>query len=42
MVGGTLAVDKGEGCYLYTTDGRKFLDFTSASPSPHWGIATRM
>jgi acetylornithine/N-succinyldiaminopimelate aminotransferase len=24
-----LAVDKGEGCYLTTTDGRKFLDFTS-------------
>jgi acetylornithine/N-succinyldiaminopimelate aminotransferase len=24
-----LAVEKGEGCYLYTTDGRKFLDFTS-------------
>ena len=24
-----LAVERGEGCYLYTTDGRKFLDFTS-------------
>jgi acetylornithine/N-succinyldiaminopimelate aminotransferase len=24
-----LAVEKGEGCYLTTTDGRKFLDFTS-------------
>jgi acetylornithine/N-succinyldiaminopimelate aminotransferase len=24
-----LAVEKGEGCHLYTTDGRKFLDFTS-------------
>jgi acetylornithine/N-succinyldiaminopimelate aminotransferase len=24
-----LAVEKGEGCQLYTTDGRKFLDFTS-------------
>ncbi len=24
-----VAVDRGEGCYLYATDGRKFLDFTS-------------
>ena len=24
-----LAVERGEGCHLYTTDGRKFLDFTS-------------
>src|SRR3984957_11392592 len=24
-----LAVERGEGCYLHTTDGRKFLDFTS-------------
>ena len=24
-----VAVDHGEGCYLYATDGRKFLDFTS-------------
>jgi acetylornithine/N-succinyldiaminopimelate aminotransferase len=24
-----LAVKRGEGCHLYTTDGRKFLDFTS-------------
>jgi acetylornithine/N-succinyldiaminopimelate aminotransferase len=24
-----LAVERGQGCYLYTTDGRKFLDFTS-------------
>jgi len=24
-----VAVEKGEGCYLYATDGRKFLDFTS-------------
>ena len=24
-----VAVDRGEGCYLYSTDGRKFLDFTS-------------
>ncbi|HTZ36375.1 MAG TPA: aspartate aminotransferase family protein [Stellaceae bacterium] len=24
-----LAVERGEGCYLWTTDGRKFLDFTS-------------
>ena len=24
-----VAVDRGEGCQLYTTDGRKFLDFTS-------------
>jgi acetylornithine/N-succinyldiaminopimelate aminotransferase len=24
-----VSVDRGEGCYLYATDGRKFLDFTS-------------
>jgi len=24
-----VAVERGEGCYLYATDGRKFLDFTS-------------
>jgi len=24
-----VAVDRGEGCYLWATDGRKFLDFTS-------------
>jgi acetylornithine/N-succinyldiaminopimelate aminotransferase len=24
-----VAVERGEGCYLWTTDGRKFLDFTS-------------
>ena len=24
-----VTVDRGEGCYLYATDGRKFLDFTS-------------
>src|ERR1700681_3204265 len=24
-----VAVERGEGCYLYSTDGRKFLDFTS-------------
>lgn len=24
-----VTVEKGEGCYLYATDGRKFLDFTS-------------
>jgi acetylornithine/N-succinyldiaminopimelate aminotransferase len=24
-----VAVDRGEGCYLYATDGRRFLDFTS-------------
>jgi acetylornithine/N-succinyldiaminopimelate aminotransferase len=24
-----LAVERGQGCYLHTTDGRKFLDFTS-------------
>jgi acetylornithine/N-succinyldiaminopimelate aminotransferase len=24
-----LAAERGEGCYLYTADGRKFLDFTS-------------
>jgi len=24
-----LAVERGEGCYLWSTDGRKFLDFTS-------------
>jgi acetylornithine/N-succinyldiaminopimelate aminotransferase len=24
-----VSVDRGEGCYLYSTDGRKFLDFTS-------------
>jgi acetylornithine/N-succinyldiaminopimelate aminotransferase len=24
-----VAVDRGEGCHLYSTDGRKFLDFTS-------------
>jgi len=24
-----VAVDRGEGCHLYATDGRKFLDFTS-------------
>src|SRR5690242_94891 len=24
-----VAVEKGEGCYLYATDGRKYLDFTS-------------
>ena len=24
-----VAVDRGEGCYLYASDGRKFLDFTS-------------
>jgi len=24
-----VTVDRGEGCYLYSTDGRKFLDFTS-------------
>ena len=24
-----VAVDHGEGCWLYATDGRKFLDFTS-------------
>jgi acetylornithine/N-succinyldiaminopimelate aminotransferase len=24
-----VAVDRGEGCYLYAADGRKFLDFTS-------------
>src|SRR4030088_1397593 len=24
-----VAVERGEGAYLYTTDGRKFLDFTS-------------
>ncbi len=24
-----VAVDRGEGPYLYATDGRKFLDFTS-------------
>ena len=24
-----LAVERGEGCYLWATDGRKFLDFTS-------------
>ncbi len=24
-----VAVDHGEGCYFYATDGRKFLDFTS-------------
>src|SRR5215207_10427472 len=24
-----VAAERGEGCYLYSTDGRKFLDFTS-------------
>ncbi len=24
-----VAIDHGEGCWLYATDGRKFLDFTS-------------
>ncbi len=24
-----VTVERGEGCYLYATDGRKFLDFTS-------------
>src|SRR5256885_15647274 len=24
-----VAVERGEGCYLFATDGRKFLDFTS-------------
>ena len=24
-----LEFDRGEGCYLYTVDGRRFLDFTS-------------
>src|SRR5260370_39107312 len=24
-----VSVERGEGCYLYSTDGRKFLDFTS-------------
>ena len=24
-----VAVERGEGCHLYATDGRKFLDFTS-------------
>ena len=24
-----VAVERGEGCYLWSTDGRKFLDFTS-------------
>src|SRR6202790_973356 len=27
--GWDVAVERGEGCYLYATDGRKFLDFTS-------------
>ena len=24
-----LAIDRGEGCYLYTVDGRQILDFNS-------------